>query len=44
MPKSQWFVIDTLSGQENKVKENIEKRIKVWMTNHWLLGMARLLR
>jgi len=28
MPKSQWFVIHTLSGQEHKVKENIEKRIK----------------
>jgi transcriptional antiterminator NusG len=26
--KSQWFVIQTLSGQEQKVKESIEKRIK----------------
>ncbi len=26
--KSQWFVIHTLSGQENKVKESIEKRMK----------------
>ena len=26
--QSQWFVIHTLSGQEQKVKENIEKRIK----------------
>lgn len=25
---SQWFVIHTLSGQEQRVKENIEKRIK----------------
>jgi transcriptional antiterminator NusG len=25
---SQWFVIHTLSGQEGKVKESIEKRIK----------------
>ena len=25
---SQWFVIHTLSGQEQKVKESIEKRIK----------------
>ena len=25
---SQWFVIHTLSGQEQKVKENIDKRIK----------------
>jgi len=28
MPKSQWFVIHTLSGQEQKVKDSIEKRIK----------------
>ncbi|MGZ4964210.1 MAG: transcription termination/antitermination protein NusG [Limisphaerales bacterium] len=28
MPKSQWFVIHTLSGQEQKVKDNIEKRLK----------------
>ena len=26
--KSQWFVIHTLSGQEQKVKESIEKRMK----------------
>src|SRR6186997_703932 len=26
--KSQWFVIHTLSGQEHKVKESIEKRLK----------------
>jgi transcriptional antiterminator NusG len=26
--QSQWFVIHTLSGQEHKVKENIEKRVK----------------
>jgi len=26
--RSQWFVIQTLSGQEQKVKESIEKRIK----------------
>ena len=26
--KAQWFVIHTLSGQEQKVKESIEKRIK----------------
>jgi transcriptional antiterminator NusG len=25
---SQWFVIHTLSGQEQKVKESIEKRVK----------------
>src|SRR3989454_9787929 len=27
-PQSQWFVIHTLSGQEMKVKESIEKRLK----------------
>jgi len=27
--ESQWFVIHTLSGQEQKVKENIERRIQV---------------
>lgn len=26
--KSQWFVIHTLSGQEHKVRESIEKRMK----------------
>ena len=26
--QSQWFVIHTLSGQEQKVKESIEKRVK----------------
>src|SRR5437588_11645497 len=26
--KTQWFVLHTLSGQEQKVKESIEKRIK----------------
>src|SRR5712675_3518885 len=26
--QNQWFVIHTLSGQEQKVKESIEKRIK----------------
>jgi len=26
--KSQWFVLHTLSGQEQKVKESIERRIK----------------
>jgi transcriptional antiterminator NusG len=26
--RSQWFVIHTLSGQETKVKESIEKRLK----------------
>jgi transcriptional antiterminator NusG len=26
--RNQWFIIQTLSGQENKVKESIEKRVK----------------
>src|SRR5216117_347191 len=26
--KNQWFVIHTLAGQEQKVKESIEKRLK----------------
>ena len=26
--QSQWFVIHTLSGQEQKVKESIERRLK----------------
>ena len=25
---NQWFIIQTLSGQEHKVKESIEKRVK----------------
>src|ERR1041385_5051280 len=28
MPQSQWFVLHTLAGQEQKVKESIEKRVK----------------
>lgn len=28
MMKSQWFVIHTLAGQEQRVKESIEKRLK----------------
>jgi transcriptional antiterminator NusG len=28
MPQSKWFVLHTLSGQEQRVKESIEKRIK----------------
>ena len=27
-PKDQWYVVHVLSGQENKVRDNIEKRIK----------------
>jgi transcriptional antiterminator NusG len=27
-PKDQWFVIHVLSGQENKVRDNIVKRVK----------------
>jgi transcription antitermination factor NusG len=26
--KDQWYVVHVLSGQENKVKENIDKRVK----------------
>lgn len=26
--RNQWFIVQTLSGQENKVKDSIEKRIK----------------
>src|SRR5271169_6404627 len=26
--QNQWFIIQTLSGQENKVKDSIEKRVK----------------
>ncbi|HEX3624173.1 MAG TPA: transcription termination/antitermination protein NusG [Verrucomicrobiae bacterium] len=26
--RSQWFIVQTLSGQEQKVKESIEKRVK----------------
>ena len=42
--RSQWFVIHTLSGQEQKVKESIEKRIKpeemgeyIWKNHEKLL-------
>jgi transcriptional antiterminator NusG len=27
-PKDQWYVVHVLSGQENKVRENVEKRVK----------------
>ena len=27
-PKDQWFVVHVLSGQENKVRDNIVKRDK----------------
>src|ERR1700731_3862695 len=27
-PKDQWFVVHVLSGQENKVRDNILKRVK----------------
>jgi transcriptional antiterminator NusG len=32
----QWFVIHTLSGQEQKVKENIERRVKVEEMSDWI--------
>ena len=28
-PEFQWFVLHTLSGQEQKVKDSIEKRLKM---------------
>src|SRR5436190_20804997 len=34
--KSQWFVIHTLSGQEHKVKESIEKRMKAEEMNEYI--------
>ena len=27
-PKDQWYVVHVLSGQENKVRDNLEKRVK----------------
>jgi len=35
--RSQWFVIHTLSGQELKVKESIEKRIKTEEMGDYIL-------
>ncbi len=32
----QWFVLHTLSGQEQKVKDSIEKRIKVEEMAEWI--------
>jgi transcriptional antiterminator NusG len=32
----QWFVLHTLSGQEQKVKDSIEKRIKVEEMSEWI--------
>ena len=32
----QWFVLHTLSGQEQKVKDSIEKRIKVEEMGEWI--------
>jgi transcriptional antiterminator NusG len=32
----QWFVLHTLSGQEQKVKDNIEKRAKVEEMGEWI--------
>src|SRR6266571_3466259 len=34
--RSQWFVIHTLSGQEQKVKESIEKRVKTEEMNEYV--------
>jgi len=35
-PEFQWFVLHTLSGQEQKVKDNIEKRTKVEEMGEWI--------
>ena len=35
--QSQWFVIHTLSGQEQKVKESIEKRLKIEEMGEYIL-------
>jgi transcription termination/antitermination protein NusG len=35
--RSQWFVLHTLSGQEQKVKESIEKRIKTEEMGDYIL-------
>jgi len=32
----QWFVLHTLSGQEQKVKDSIEKRIKIEEMTEWI--------
>ena len=32
----QWFVLHMLSGQEQKVKDSIEKRIKVEEMGEWI--------
>ena len=37
---SQWFVIHTLSGQEQKVKESIEKRLKTEEMDEYKIGRA----
>ena len=34
--KTQWFVLHTLSGQEQKVRENIEKRLKTEEMGEWI--------
>ena len=46
MAQSKWFVLHTLSGQEQKVKESIEKRIKAEemgeFTNEVLVPMEKV--
>ena len=32
----QWFVLHTLSGQEQKVKDSLEKRLKVEEMGDWI--------
>jgi transcriptional antiterminator NusG len=35
--KNQWFVIHTLSGQEQKVKDTLEKRLKIEEMEEYIL-------
>ncbi len=35
--KNQWFVIHTLSGQEQKVKDTLEKRLKIEEMEEFIL-------
>jgi transcription antitermination factor NusG len=40
-PKDQWFVVHVLSGQENKVRDNIAKRVKTGGDERCRLRSAR---
>ena len=39
--RNQWFIIQTLSGQENKVKDSIEKRVKTDEMQDYRQGSPR---